>query len=315
MAGSLDVRFYGVRGSTPSPCDANKRYGGNTSCVVLQADGADPILLDLGTGLRYFGMEIDREADPEHGVGGEWPKSTPPFRGTALVSHLHWDHVQGLPFFAPINRPGAHLDVFGPADGNRSMEAAFVSFMNPPYFPICVGDLAGNVSFFDLGDGSMSVGPAVVTTRRVPHVGVTNGYRIDWGDVSVAYISDHQQPVNDPLRVDEAVLELAQGVDLLVHDAQFTSEEFAQRSNWGHSTVAYALEVAHQASVSELALFHHDPSHCDDTVDRLLEWASDTAEGLDVGRVSAPAEGQTVTLAAAQSATGSRRHFGLSSTA
>ncbi|MBC8194891.1 MAG: hypothetical protein ISR43_04560 [Acidimicrobiia bacterium] len=287
MTDSLDVRFYGVRGSTPCPCDANKRYGGNTSCVVLEADGADPILLDMGTGLRYFGMEIDREP------------ATPPFRGTALVSHLHWDHVQGLPFFSPINRSGAHLDVFGPADGNRSMKAAFASFMNPPYFPICIDDLAGNVAFHDVCDGTMSIGPAVVTTRKVPHVGVTNGYRIDWGSVSVAYISDHQQPVDDPHCVDEAVLELADGVDLLIHDAQFTAEEFAQRSDWGHSTVAYALEVAHQASVSELALFHHDPSHCDETVDGLLAWASDAADGMDIGRVSAPAEGQTVKLVAA----------------
>jgi len=287
MTDSLDVHFYGVRGSTPCPCDANKRYGGNTSCVVLKADGADPILLDMGTGLRYFGMEIDREP------------ATPPFRGTALVSHLHWDHVQGLPFFSPINRSGAHLDVFGPADGNRSMEAAFASFMNPPYFPICVDDLAGNVSFHDVCDGTMSIGPAVVTTRKVPHVGVTNGYRIDWGSVSVAYISDHQEPVDDPHCVDEAVLELADGVDLLIHDAQFTAEEFAQRSDWGHSTVAYALEVAHQASVSELALFHHDPSHCDETVDGLLAWAGDAADGMNIGRVSAPAEGQTLKLVAA----------------
>ncbi len=315
MADSLDVRFYGVRGSTPCPCDANKRYGGNTSCVVLQADGADPILLDLGTGLRDFGMEVDREADRAHGVEGERRELAPPFRGTALVSHLHWDHVQGLPFFGPINRPGAHLDVFGPADGNRSMEAAFASFMNPPYFPICVNDLAGSVSFNDVGDGTMSIGPAVVRTRRVPHVGVTNGYRIEWGGVSVAYISDHQQPVDDPRQVDEAVLELADGVDLLIHDAQFTTEEFAQRSDWGHSTVAYALEVAHQASVVELALFHHDPSHCDDTVDGLLEWARDATDGLDVGRVSAPVEGQTVTLATAWSPGGRGHHVGLSSTA
>ena len=283
-AGSLDVAFYGVRGSTPCPCPANQRYGGNTSCVVLEAPGELPILLDLGTGLRYFGMDAHDGASPG------------PFVGTALVSHLHWDHVQGLPFFTPINRQGSRLDVFGPPDGGRSMEAAFASFMNPPYFPICVDDLAGDVHFHDLDAGVMEVGPATVTTRRVPHVGATNGYRIDWGSASVAYISDHQEPTDDPRRVDEAVLELADGVDLLIHDAQFTADEFAQRSDWGHSTVDYALEVAHQAGVRELALFHHDPSHCDETVDGLLAWAREAAGGLDVGRVSAPAEGERVVL-------------------
>ena len=282
---SLDVAFYGVRGSTPCPCAQNRRYGGNTSCVVLQSAGVDPILLDLGTGLRFFG--IDAPADGQ------------PFSGTALVSHLHWDHVQGLPFFSPINREGARLDVYGPPDNGVSLGSSFASFMNPPYFPISVGDLAGDVFFYDVDDGTMSIGPATVTTRRVPRVGATNGYRIDWGPVSVAYISDHQEPTDDPRRVDEAVLELAEGVDLLIHDAQFTADEFAQWSDWGHCSVDYALEVAHQAGVGELALFHHDPSHCDDTVDQLLAWARQSAEHLDIGSVSAPAEGQTISLSLA----------------
>ena len=195
MGEPLDVTFYGVRGSTPCPCDENRRYGGNTSCVVLDVPGGEPILFDLGTGLRFYGV-----AEPCAGT---------PFRGTALVSHLHWDHIQGLPFFAPLHCDGAHLDVFGPAEDGSSLEASFETFMNPPYFPICVRDLAGEIAFHDMDEASFEVGPAQVTARPVPHVGLTYGYRVDWNGVSVAYVSDHQQPVDEPREVADPVLELA----------------------------------------------------------------------------------------------------------
>jgi phosphoribosyl 1,2-cyclic phosphodiesterase len=250
--------------------------------------GGQPILLDLGTGLRFYGVDE--------------PCAATPFRGTALVSHLHWDHIQGLPFFAPINCPGARLDVYGPSNG-RTLEACFEEFMAPPYFPISHRDLAGEIAFHDVLDGSFTVGPARVTVAVVPHVGVTNGYRIDWNGVSVAYVSDHQEPVGAPTHVDPAVLDLCAGVDLLIHDAQFTPEEFAQRADWGHCTVDYAVEVAGQAGVGELVLFHHDPAHGDSTVDALLEGAQAAAEDRRIGRVSAAAEGCTISLAPTRSRT------------
>ena len=131
----MNVTFYGVRGSTPCPCASNTRYGGNTACVALEAAGCDPIVLDLGTGLRFFG-----ETQPNDGS----------FRGHALVTHLHWDHVQGLPFFTPVNRPGAALDIYGPPQDGMSLEEAFGEFMRPPYFPVRVADLAGDIRFLSL---------------------------------------------------------------------------------------------------------------------------------------------------------------------
>ena len=288
MGESLEVSFCGVRGSTPCPCDDNRRYGGNTSCVVLDVPGGEPILFDLGTGLRLCGL----------GDGCPGTVNGRPFRGTALVSHLHWDHVQGLPFFGPLHYGGAHLDVYGPADPGTTLVESFDAFMNPPFFPICFRDLPGTIEFHDVVEETWSVGPARVTARSVPHVGRTFGYRVDWAGRSVAYVSDHQQPVDDSRWVAESVLELADGVDVLVHDAQFTPEEFAQRPHWGHCTVDYALEVAHQAGVGELVLFHHDPAHCDDEVDDLLALAASRAEGLDVCRVTAAAEGDSRLLAA-----------------
>ena len=282
MGESLDVTFFGVRGSTPCPCDDNRRYGGNTSCVVLDVPGGEPIIFDLGTGLRFYGV------DERCGSG--------PFRATALVSHLHWDHVQGLPFFAPLHCTDTRLDVFGPGEEGSTLEQSFDVFMTPPFFPICYRELAGRVSLNDAPEGSFDVGPARVTARSVPHIGRTFGYRVDWNGLSVAYISDHQQPIDDPTRVDSQVLALADGVDLLIHDAQFTAEEFAERPHWGHCTVDYAIEVAHQAGVGELVLFHHDPAHDDDHVDRLLAEARDRSVGLDVDHVSAAVEGRTISL-------------------
>jgi phosphoribosyl 1,2-cyclic phosphodiesterase len=249
----LNIRFFGVRGSTPCSDESCRRYGGNTSCVVLEHPDERPIVFDLGTGLRFYGLQ--------HGPH--------PFEGTALVTHLHWDHVQGLPFFGPLVHCGARLDVLGPAHEGVSLGEGFRALMRPPFFPINVEQLSGDVTFADLVDDDLRVGSARIMSRTVPHCGETNGYRVDWGGKVVAYISDHQEPVDDPTYVDERVLELAEGADVLIHDAQYTPEEFALRSTWGHCTVEYAVEVAKQAGAKQLVLFHHDPSHDDAHLDRL----------------------------------------------
>jgi phosphoribosyl 1,2-cyclic phosphodiesterase len=259
MGGAIDgltVSFYGVRGSTPCCAPELSRYGGNTSCVVLHGPALAPILLDLGTGARVFGQCLPKGA---------------PFHGRALVSHLHWDHVQGLPFFGPALCPGNRLDVYAPPPGcGMTLAEAFDTCIRPPFFPVTLAELPGTTTLREAVPGErFELDGAWVTARTVPHVGPTVGYRIDWHGVSVAYIPDHQQPA-DPSEVDRAVLALARDVDLLIHDAQYTPGEFAEKATWGHSTVTYAVEVARQAGAAKLALFHHDPLHDDDTIDRLL---------------------------------------------
>jgi len=282
--GALRVTFYGVRGSTPCPCDTNRRYGGNTACVALEVPGEDPIILDLGTGLRFFGL-----TQPTDGT----------FRGTALITHLHWDHVQGLPFFTPVDRPGARLDVIGPRQSGVDLAAAFEEFMRPPYFPVRAADLRGEIVFHDLAEADVAVGNAKVRIRPVPHVGETNGYRVDWAGVSVAYISDHQAPLDRSERVSDAVLELCDGVDLLIHDAQYTPEEWEEKAHWGHCSVDFAVKVARESGARRLALFHHDPGHGDDFVDGLLEHARRVAQGCGIDEVLAAAEGMRFDLARA----------------
>src|SRR4051794_7319432 len=262
QGGRVQVTFYGVRGSCPCPCEANMRYGGNTACVALEVAGEPPIILDLGTGLRLFG-----ETQPLDGS----------FRGTALVTHIHWDHVQGLPFFPPVDRVGACFDIFGPAQDGQSLRDAIDNFMRPPYFPIHFSELRGQIAFHDVAHDEVVVGNAKVMVRPVPHVGPTVGYRIEWHGSTVAYISDHQAPLSLDT-VDAAVLELANGVDLLIHDAQYRPDEFEAKAHWGHCTIDYALLVAKEAGARRVALFHHDPAHGDDELDRLL------ADAQEAGR-------------------------------
>lgn len=264
----MELTFYGVRGSCPCPSEANRRYGGNTACVALAEEDGPPIIFDLGTGLRAFG-----ETQPVDGS----------FVGTALVTHIHWDHVQGLPFFPPADRDGARLDIYGPQQDEGSLADLFDGFMRPPYFPVTCADLRGDIRFHEVLKDEILIGPAKVTVRPVPHNGPTVGYRVAWDGRVITYISDHQAPLGLD-SVADSVIELAQGADVLIHDAQYTRSEFEEKSHWGHCTVDYAVRVAAEAGARKLALFHHDPSHGDERMDELLVEAAALGEphGLEV---------------------------------
>lgn len=276
---TTSVTFYGVRGSTPCACESSRRYGGNTSCVVVQPQQHPPIVLDLGTGLRFYGLDGDHDE---------------PFNATALVTHLHWDHVQGIPFFGPLLAEGSMLDVYAPEQGTEALEDTMKRFLSPPYFPVGVSDLPGEIRFNELAEASFEVPGATINSAWVPHKGPTLGYRIETDDTSIVYISDHQQPGVSDLRVTDEVLELCDGADLLIHDAQYDELEFAVRADWGHCTVDFAVEVAARAGVGTLALFHHDPSHTDTRIDELTTAAAARGQRLGVGEVMAAREGVSI---------------------
>ena len=271
----LSVTFHGVRGSTPCHGEEIVRYGGNTSCVSLDVPGADPIVFDMGTGLRYF--------------GATHPSDTP-FSGTFLLSHLHWDHIQGLPFFTPMLQPGSNVDVFAPIQqGARSVADVFSETIKPPLFPIDLALLPGDLVFHDVLDSEFEFShpsgrpdDAIrVMSRVIPHVGTTVGYRVEWRGASVAYLSDHQMPCDGTFEVTEGALELCRGADLVIHDAQYTPEEFVGKCDWGHCTHDFAVWVASEAGAASVALFHHDPTHDDDELDELI--AKARVYGRDLG--------------------------------
>lgn len=262
------VTFHGVRGSTPCHGDEIARYGGNTSCVSVTADGERPLMFDLGTGLRYYGLA--RPTDE-------------PFVGTCLLSHLHWDHVQGLPFFTPLQDPDSSLTIYAPPQTTgRSAADQLHACICPPMFPVTIDEYPGTVVVRD-APLSFRVGGYDVTSAAVPHVGATRGYRVEHRGRSVAYVCDHQQPVGGVM-IDPAVRELCEGVDLLIHDAQYTPAEFAAKRTWGHCTVEYAVWLASEVGARRLALFHHDPTHDDDMMDRLVQAARQCGAtmGVDV---------------------------------
>lgn len=245
--------------------------------------GHDPILFDLGTGARYFGLRCA-------------PEGT--FRGSCLISHLHWDHVQGLPFFPPLLRPGNHIDFYAPIqEDDRSIGDVIRSTLGPPLFPVELDMIPGEVEFHPKGDDDFSIGEVAVKSRLIPHIGNTLGYRLEFGGASVAYLSDHQQPGIDVYEATDNALELCDGVDLLIHDAQYTRDEFAVKSNWGHCTSEYAAWLAAETGARKLALFHHDPTHDDDHIDAALAMIRTGCRGGNT-EVIAASEGLTLHVGA-----------------
>jgi phosphoribosyl 1,2-cyclic phosphodiesterase len=260
------------------------RYGGNTACVAVEIGDEPPIVFDLGTGLRPFGHMLEERC----GFGN-------PVEITALLTHLHWDHIIGLPFCTPLLREGGRMDVFGPPQDGGSLHDIIDRVVKPPFFPVQVKELQGKIEFHEVTDDVLAVGSAKVLVRQVPHVGTTLGFRIEADGRAVAYVSDHQAP-DDRAVVDEAVLELCDRVDLVIHDAQYTEDEYRAKATWGHSTVSYAVHVAAEAGASRLVLFHHDPRHTDDDIDGLLALAQATGDARRLDGVLAAREGLTIDL-------------------
>jgi phosphoribosyl 1,2-cyclic phosphodiesterase len=281
----VNVSFYGVRGSCPCSGDRYRRFGGNTSCLVIDIEGDDPLILDLGTGLRALGDVLHKEA---RAVGA-------PLHATALLTHLHFDHILGIPFFGPLHDPGARLTVYGPAQVEGTLHDALRAAVQPPVFPISIDQFHGEIVTVDIGAEDFSVGSAKVMARPIPHSGVTLGFRVEAEGRSVAYLPDHQAPL-DRREVPDSVFELCQDVDLLIHDGQYTDDEFSLKPDWGHSTPAYAVHVAAAAGVKRLMLSHHDPSHNDRELDRILGHARRLPEAKKLHDLSAAHEAQSVDL-------------------
>ena len=251
----MQLTFYGVRGSCPCSGPSYSTFGGATSCVLVETGSEIPIIFDAGTGMRALGTDLQPWL-VERGV---------PLHARVLLTHLHYDHLLGLPFFSPLEDPGAVVEIYGPRQGDTSLSDLINGAVTPPFFPVQMKEFACDVRLVEVADEDFDTEDATVSSRWVEHTDPTLGFRVESGGLSVAYLPDHQAPL-DRLTIADGVRDLCRDVDVLIHDAQYDDEEFARRSDWGHSTVAYAVRVAVAVGARQLVLFHHDPAHDDERI-------------------------------------------------
>jgi diguanylate cyclase (GGDEF)-like protein len=256
----MHVRFWGTRGSIPTPGHRTAVFGGNTSCVELRTNDGTTLVLDCGTGIRVLGLDMLRRPGPH--------------RIHLLIGHTHWDHIQGFPFFTPAFLPGTELNIYGSVAFQRSLEDSLSGQMQYSYFPVKLQDLASRIHYTELEEGFFRIGEILVETQYLNHTAPTIAYRISCDGATVAYVTDHEPFWNSPGPVfhhpgDQRHIEFLRGADLVIHDAQYTSEEYRTKMGWGHSPADYVTDATIAAGAARLALFHHDPTHDDDTIKRI----------------------------------------------
>jgi len=297
----MRIRFWGTRGSLPKPGSTTLHYGGNTSCVEVRTAGGTLIVLDCGTGVHGLGQALVAEE----------PSSV---RGHLLITHTHWDHIQGFPFFDPLFVPGNVWDIYGPGGLGRRLEETLAGQMEYSYFPITLAQLGATIHYHDLIEATFALDDVRVTTRYLNHPAPTLGYRLEADGVTLVYATDHEphaRPQSDhpgetppgllPVhREDRGHIEFLAGADLLIHDAQYTAAEYPKRIGWGHSPATYAVDVALAAGAKRLALFHHDPSRGDEALEQLLGVCQErVTAGHGTLEIDAAAEGQRIDLCTA----------------
>lgn len=300
--GPAHARFWGVRGSIATPGPSTVQYGGNTACVEVRV-GNEIIILDAGTGLRPLGRALAKEFRGQ------------PLNISLLLTHTHWDHIQGLPFFDPIYRPGNDIRIYGYEGARSSLVQILSGQMESPFFPVTLNELPGSVKIEELKELSFQIGDVRVEACFMNHPGVCVGYRIFTEERSLVYIPDNEPLfrhsvetsfwVNSAMSTSGADVELAkfrrfvQGADVLILDAQYDLEEYRRHVGWGHGCVDDALNIAMTAGVKQLFLFHHDPDHDDVKVDAMVAHGRKlAAQRGAVLQVEAATEGNVVQLAA-----------------
>ena len=263
----MRIRFWGTRGSIPTPSPDTNRYGGNTSCIELRTDDGNLFILDCGTGLRQLGRELMQEEQP--------------IVGNILLSHTHWDHTQGFAFFDPVFKKGNQFTIFAVSGVDRSLSEVLAGQMDYLYFPLTLDELESTIIFKEVGEETFSVGDVQVRTQFLNHTILTLGFRIKSGGRTVVYVADHEpfsaylyragveKPSLDDIihAGDRRHVEFLTDADLVIHDGQYTNAEYVNKRHWGHSTTEYVVNVAMAANVKQVVLSHHDPEHDDDFLD------------------------------------------------
>lgn len=258
----MKARVWGCRGSLPAPGRHTVRYGGNTSCVELCVDEDIALILDAGSGMRELGCELASRRPKEIHV---------------LLTHLHLDHLQGLAFFLPFWWDDVELHIWGPPSPTYSLAERVASYVSPPLFPVHLSDVPSRPLFHDVPDEPWMIGSALVAGYPVVHQGPTMGFRVTAHDRTLAYIPDHEPSLGVDLRRLEpdwiSGYRVAEGADVLLHDAQYSLDEYSTHVGWGHSSVDHVVTFAAAVQAEHLVMFHHDPAHTDAELESLLDEA------------------------------------------
>jgi len=271
------IKFWGTRGSIPVPSPETLRYGGNTTCVELRADG-EIIVLDAGSGIRPLGIALDREFQAR------------PIKLSLLITHAHWDHIQGFPFFKPAYDSKNEIRIFGFDGAGATFREIMAEPMKSPFFPITMRELSARMDINKLNEMKFSLGKLDIHAAFVNHPGVCVGYRIFTSSGSVAFLPDYEpyefflhsargkqlspeQAKQVAAEQHAALVQFLRGSDILILDCQYTDQEYTKHIGWGHGSISSAVGLALDAEVQTLVLFHHDPSHDDAMVDRMVESA------------------------------------------
>ena len=280
----MKVTIWGCRGSLASPGPETVRFGGQTSCVTVHLSDGSLLILDAGTGIRRLGMALGHDH---------------PERIDIFITHLHTDHIEGLRFFDPIWDPSVELNVWGPPSPIRELRSRIAPYFAPPFFPVHLRNIPSHPEFRDTPTTTWRIGSADVTAQLVKHPGPTVGYRVEENGAALAYLPDHEPALGSDLSTVEAEwisgIALAEGAAVLLHDAQYTQEEYGERVGWGHSSTEDVVTFARRAGSRRLVLFHHDPLHTDEQLERILARANEVTASGD-GQVELAREGMTFEL-------------------
>jgi phosphoribosyl 1,2-cyclic phosphodiesterase len=275
------LKFWGVRGSIPTPGPGTVRYGGNTSCVEVRS-GDDIIILDAGTGLRALGGALLAEFKNQ------------PLNLTLLLTHTHWDHIHGLPFFAPIYNPRCRLRILGCEGARKGLAEALTGQMESTYFPVPFAKVPGNIQVEEFKELNFEIGEVLVRAHRANHPGLCVGYRLFSPDGLIAFFPDTEPRTGGE---DKEMIEFVRDADVLILDSQYDSAEYKKHVGWGHGCVDDSVALALKAGVKHLCLFHHDPSHDDKTIDGFVKHARRiVAKRKSKMKVDAAKEGMTIQL-------------------